>query len=420
MSDYNDTNINSDDESYVIIPDSEEDDTETETISTTSTDTISEGDTDTTLTAESDDTISPVTIFSGDETIPADSDDTILTDTTSEGDTDTVTISPVVTISTEGYDTTSGVITIVGGDNTTAPFNIAGDVGDTVPIVVTYGSSTATIAATVTTADGDTDDLDLTADVSFIGNKDGDTIINAPVIVDSIVEGGIGNTNYVTINNFGNIETTNNYFTYTGGYQSLQDYTQDQVIQLASDYKGIDLYGDTFVVKSSSGQLEIRNSRDKYISYSGTDGRVVAYSYFASEAGRISGQASKSSQSDILIGADNKDNRISSGSGNSSLWGGDGQSGNDTLVGGGVYTEFFYALNNGEDVIKDAKSTDLVNLASVRLSQIIRADVSLDEVTIRFTDGGSLRVQGNASGMSYQIAEGTFSCNQYNGKWTPK
>ena len=118
-----------------------------------------------------------------------------------------------------------------------------------------------------------------------------------------------------------------------------------------------------------------------------------------------------------MIGADNADNQIYAGSGGSSLWGGVG--GNDVMTGGSGYNEFFYAVGGGSDVVKNANDNDLINLASVTLSQISSVEVNIGQVNINFVDGGNLQVQGG-SGVGYQIAEGTFKVDQSTKEWTNK
>ena len=437
-----------------LFSDSEEETIESETIliDTIQPVTTSGGDSDTTkpvTTSDGDsDTTQPVTISGGDSdttqpvTISGGESDTTQPVTTSDGDSDTtkpVTISggendttkPVtisggesdttksVTTSDGDSDTTQPVTTSDGDSDTTQPVTISGAIGSTVPTVIKYGESQATVAATVTTAGGDGNDTVLVVDSAFVGGSGGDTILTGPVLIDSTVEGGIGNTYYVTIN-VGTLEIKNNYYTYEGGYRFLQEYTEGQVIQLESDYRGIDLFGNNFIVKSSTGQLEIQEARDKVISYSGSDGNVTAYSYVSGSEGDISGSARWSSQIDILIGADDKNNKITGGYGSSSLWGGSGRNSDDTLIGGSGYNEFFYAVGNGNDIIQNASSGDLVNLASVSLSQITSAETSFDSINIRFNDGGNLSVQNNPTGLAYQVAEGIFTYNKYTGQWSNK
>ena len=211
-----------------------------------------------------------------------------------------------------------------------------------------------------------------------------------------------------------NIVKSGNTWTYNGGNKVIENYQQGEVVELASNYQGIDLNGNSFYVKSSSGSLEIQNSRDKFIGYS-AGGQTAAYSYVASGSGTVDGR--NYSQAEIMIGGENADNQIIAGSGGSSLWGGVG--GNDTLTGGSSYNEFFYAVGGGSDIIQNANDNDLINLASINLSQIAGVDVNIGQVNINFIDGGRLQVNGG-SGVGYQIAEGTFQVNQSTKQWSAK
>ena len=218
------------------------------------------------------------------------------------------------------------------------------------------------------------------------------------------------------------------YIVYSGGNQTVSSYSESQQVNLATDFTGVAVNGDNFIVKSSSGQLEIQNVRGKYVKYGDENSNLVAYSYMGTNGSSSYSSVNNSYSSyntidarsrgaayDVLIGGNNSSNVIYAGSGGSSLWGGNGS--NDTLVGGSGHDEFAYKYGNGNDVIQDASGADLVDLSSINLSQITSAEVRLSGVTIRFNDGGTLRVEGNASGMSYKVAEGTYRCNQYADRW---
>ena len=238
--------------------------------------------------------------------------------------------------------------------------------------------------------------------------------------------------------------TTSSIYIYKGGNATISagtgtsssvssSYSGYEQVNIATDFTGVEVDGDNFIVKSSTGALTIQNSRGKYVKYGDANSNLVAYSYMGANGSGSSSYSSvnnsyssyntidarsKGAVYDVLIGGNNVDDSIVAGSGGSSLWGGSG--GNDTLVGGSGYDEYIYKYGNGNDVIQGANSADLVDLSSIKLSQITAAEVSTSGVTIRFTDGSSLKVEGNASGMSYKVAEGTYSCNQYNGQWTPR
>ena len=275
--------------------------------------------------------------------------------------------------------------------------------------------------------------------------------INGPVFFQSSVSGGIGNTsisggvgnthidnsrNTYTDNSVTNIdnsvttvtdnsvtETDNstnvvsqgNAFVYSGGDQVIDNYKAGDKIKLASDYQGIGLEGDSFFVNSSSGSLEIKDSRDKFIEYTDEDDKTVAYTYVASGAGEIDGRGK--SQAEIMIGGDNADNQITAGEGASSLWGGNG--GNDVMIGGEGYTEFFYAIGSGNDVVQNSSSSDVVNLLGVSLEQITNVDVNISEVSLNFVDGGSLKIEGN-TGIGYKLGDTVYTVNQSTQEWSTK
>ena len=239
-------------------------------------------------------------------------------------------------------------------------------------------------------------------------------------IINEITNTENTNINNVTNNNTTNINNTNivvinktdNHYTYNGGNSVINNYTEGEVVQLTGEYRGIDLQGNSFIVKLSGGDLEIQNCRDKFIGYSAGDNNVVAYSYLASGGGTIDGRGKN--QAEIMIGADNSDNQILAGSGGSSLWGGNG--GNDTLSGGEGYDEFFFAMGSGNDVVQNASSNDMINLLGVSLSQISGFSYDNSSVTLNFNDGGSLRVEGN-TGIGYRLENQTHACNQATGEW---
>ncbi len=321
--------------------------------------------------------------------------------------------------------TSANVVTIAGGDSTTETTTTSATetvttAASTTTTVTTVTTETATITTTteITIPTVDTTTLASGGDtiINNINNYYGDYYDmsgnNGTIIINSSVEGDV--TNNTTVDNSVTIIKEGDTYTYNGGDKIIDNYQQGEVVKLASDYQGIDLKENSFFVKSSSGQLEIQNSRDKFIGYS-AENEVVAYSYVASGGGNVDGR--DKNVAEIFIGGDNANNQIYAGSGGSSLWGGNG--GTDTLIGGEGYDEFFYAVGSGNDIMQSVGDNDLVNLASVNLSQISGVDVKVGQVNINFVDGGSLQVQGG-SGVAYRIAEGTFAVNQSTKQWSAK
>ena len=201
-------------------------------------------------------------------------------------------------------------------------------------------------------------------------------------------------------------------YIYKGGTKIIKNYLESEQINLASDFAGIGLDEKNFFINSSSGTLSIENVRDKLVHYGDAVGNLIAYSFMASGGGEV--DLSSHSAFDIIIGANDLANKLIAGSGGSSLWGGNG--GDDTLVGGDGYDEFFYTVGNGNDVIKNAASNDIVNLLGVSLGQISDALVNESAVTLKFIDGGSLRVEGNTN-VGYSLGGLTYAANQSNGTW---
>ena len=211
------------------------------------------------------------------------------------------------------------------------------------------------------------------------------------------------------------INVSGGVYIYNGGNKVINNYQQGEVVQLESDFQGVGFSGNSFLVNSSSGSLEIQESRDKFISYGYGNSNVIATSYMASGGGEVDGRDKAGLE--VMIGADNADNQIFAGAGGSSLWGGMG--GNDTMTGGAGKDEFIYSSGSGEDVIEGASDNDVVNLLGVNLSQIVDAAVNENGVEATFQDGGKLRVDGN-SNVGFKLEGVTYCANRSDGTWNVK
>ena len=211
------------------------------------------------------------------------------------------------------------------------------------------------------------------------------------------------------------INVSGGIYVYNGGNKVINNYQQGEVVQLDSDFQGIGFSGNSFLVNSSSGTLEIQESRDKFVSYGYGNSDVVATSYMASGGGEVDGRDKTGLE--VMIGADNANNQIFAGNSGSSVWGGMG--GNDTMTGGDGYDEFFYAPGSGEDVVQGASDNDVVNLLGVDLSQIVDAAVNESGVEATFQDGGRLRVEGN-SNVGFKLEGVTYCANRADGSWNVK
>ena len=276
---------------------------------------------------------------------------------------------------------------------------------DTVePETETSATNTSTVENNSTQTDTSTVINNYYGDVYNINDNNGTVVIN------SSVDGGV--TNNTNIDNSKTIVISGNTYTYSGGDKVISNYQQGELIELASDYQGIDLIGNSFYVKSSSGSLEIQNSRDKFIGYTAAN-EPVAYTYVAGLGGAVDGRGKD--RAEIMIGYESADYYIYAADAGSSMWGGNG--GNDIMMGGAGYDEYFYAVGNGNDIVQNAYGYDVVNMSSVSLEQISYVNVNVGSVDINFNDGGSLRVQGDSS-VGYRLNSATYAVNQYTGEWS--
>ena len=225
--------------------------------------------------------------------------------------------------------------------------------------------------------------------------------------------------NQIFSDNF--LQTNNNAYTYSGGNKIIQDFSSDEEIILASDFTGIDFSSTTFVVNSSTGSLKIKNAANKYIEVKDSSGNNLAEIYY-SQTNMTGDSIGSSLQSDtpykIFIGKDNsKDTIRANGSVSTSLWGGSGDV-SDVLFGGDGSDIFFYGKNDGEDVIKNASSSDVVYLYDVSLSDITSADISGNKISATFNTGSILQIN-SAENLSptFRLADGSFKFNHSSNTW---
>ena len=163
----------------------------------------------------------------------------------------------------------------------------------------------------------------------------------------------------------------------------------------------------SLTVGKGAGNVEVWLSDDS-LDYHGTiyDGNFAVL------------DASQSDGSNILAGNE-LSNVIIGGSGENSLWGGYGSE-SDTLIGGAGQNTFFYGAGNGNDNVQNAHDGDIISLEDITLDQISDANITSGGVIFKFTDGGSLTVDGTAD-VTYQLADGSkYSANHEQMAWEDK
>lgn len=114
-------------------------------------------------------------------------------------------------------------------------------------------------------------------------------------------------------------------------------------------------------------------------------------------------------------------NKISAGNGNDSLWGGDGNNADDTLIGGAGENTFLYGVNEGNDVIVNSASTDSINLYNVSLSDIVSAGERGTDFVVNMVGGQSLLIKGQNGASNFILSDSSaYSYNRENHSWTQK
>ncbi len=119
-----------------------------------------------------------------------------------------------------------------------------------------------------------------------------------------------------------------------------------------------------------------------------------------------------------VIGGDDESNLIIGGSGSNSLWGG-AENVSDTLQGGDGNNLFWYGLSEGNDLVTNAKESDIVHLYDITLDNIASAPVDAEKITITLQDGNSVTVQNSSTVTpTFQLAGGDkYNYNRSTGTW---
>ena len=128
--------------------------------------------------------------------------------------------------------------------------------------------------------------------------------------------------------------------------------------------------------------------------------------------------ASRATGNNTLAGNE-LNNLIIGGASENSIWGGYASS-NDTLVGGTGQNTFFFALENGHDVIQNAHDGDLVSLEDIFYDDVVRADITEGGAFIELQDGSTLEIQSTAN-LDYRLQDGTtYTADRTNREWVQK
>ncbi len=117
----------------------------------------------------------------------------------------------------------------------------------------------------------------------------------------------------------------------------------------------------------------------------------------------------------LILTGNALDNTIIGGAGTNSIWGGYGCD-NDVMIGGAGQNTFFFALVNGNDVIQGAHDGDVIDLTTVKTTDIAGTQITDSGTAIGLWDGSVLEVRGNAA-VEYKTADGTYIADHASGQW---
>ena len=193
-------------------------------------------------------------------------------------------------------------------------------------------------------------------------------------------------------------------YNYTGGHRTVANYSPEEKIQLSSDFAGIGVSRNNFIIKSSSGSLTIENVRDKVIDVAGTDGNTAAYVYMFSGEGFIDGTLAD--KYEVIVGSENAMNHLKAGNFGSSLIGGGGYTtltsgANDDFMQGGTSQDIF-VYTGGNDVISNYQSGEQVNFAATYTGWTTDGNnlvITASEGSVRIKDAQNKLIEvGDANG----------------------
>ena len=119
-----------------------------------------------------------------------------------------------------------------------------------------------------------------------------------------------------------------------------------------------------------------------------------------------------------IIGGNSESNLIVGGSGSNSLWGG-AENVADTLQGGDGHNLFWYGLNDGNDIITNAKEGDIISMYDVALDNIADAQIGEHNISITLNNGHNLNIQDSGEVTpTFQLADNAqYNYNRSTGSW---
>lgn len=183
-----------------------------------------------------------------------------------------------------------------------------------------------------------------------------------------------------------------------------EDFAVNGLVAQVGDTKvNVDGTAEYYLATETNARVDITDAAGTNVAvWLGDDGRDLQFEgdFAVIDASNYSGKAE--------LAGNSLDNTITAGSGNTSLWGGNG--GNDLLIGGTGTDNYYYAAGDGNDTISGNTSGDTVNFLNISLADISIDTITSSAVVLRFTDGNSLTVT-DAGNVNYKVGGATYGLN---------
>lgn len=190
----------------------------------------------------------------------------------------------------------------------------------------------------------------------------------------------------------GNDEQVNE-FVYTSGNVVINNYNSWENIYVSATPTGWNMDGNDFILNTNGGSLRVTEARDKMIEFKDFNENILTHVCVHKDGATFDGSAFR--EPIIAIGADKERSVLISGDGGSNLWGGNGRTSNDDLIGGDGLDIFKYNPHNGNDAIIGAESQDIVDLSGITMDDIRGIKFREFDPLLVFDDFGCLSIFGN-------------------------
>ena len=185
-----------------------------------------------------------------------------------------------------------------------------------------------------------------------------------------------------------------------------------QVDERHLDFDGL---ANCYVADSANATLQVDSSVEAAQVWLNDMGNGLHGTYYLGDITVVDG--SKSAGQLILTGND-LDNTVTGGAGTNSIWGGYGYD-SDVMIGGNGQNTFFFGLVNGNDVIQGAHDGDVIDLTTIKTSDIVGTQITEGTAAVGLWDGSVLEVRSNAA-VEYKTADGTYIADHASGQWVKK